>query len=328
MLDDVRRPPGRSGTGSVSTSAGSRSSPSWASSSDVHLGCLGEGLGKPLERRCETEVVERLAAGAAPPTGARPGVCATTSSRRSLVAARSSSALFVSSDRRSPRRIDVSACACLVVQFSGEPAPLELLSRNDAAQCVASDLARERSTAIDARFANCSASRRSALVNRGSGPILSCATRTPIGRSRCKRRRARGRRGAEASSDVLIHLGILQKRVDAFALPSFEHSPVFESTLEVPTARGRRALTVSRGDAKRPRGRRGMATTRADQLAQAGRPTRSSNGWRLGRRGPRRSRSATRAGATRTWPIRRTARSRLRRRPAPRATRRAPRPRR
>ena len=166
----------------VSTSGGRRSSPSCASSVDSDVGRFGERLHESLERRDRPEVVERL----------RPqldGQAADVLQRRhdelTQVGGgfRSSSESPASSTARRPSRIDVSAwpvssCSSRARRRRSSSWPPTM--RRSASRATR----RERSTAIAARSANCSASRRSALLKRWSRPSLSCATSTPIGTSR------------------------------------------------------------------------------------------------------------------------------------------------
>ena len=164
----------------VSTSGGIRCSPSWPRGR-ADPARLRERLHEALERRDETEVVERLRSQLHRES---PHVLKRRDDERAQVRRQPSpSSPGVPPRQRRPSRIEVSACP--VSSCSSRASRRRSTSCPETTRRSESRATRrERSTAIAARFANCSARRRSALLKRGSRPILSCATSTPIVRSR------------------------------------------------------------------------------------------------------------------------------------------------
>jgi hypothetical protein len=160
--------------------------------------------------------------------------------------------------------------AGLVVQLPGEAAPLHLLSSDDAAKCVTRDLPRE----ID---------RDRGAVRELLGEPEVRAGESGIGADLVVRDEHADRsitseeryvetgRRAQPSGNVLVHLRILEKRVDALASSALEHSSCLRVTLEV-ADRGEiaRAFAVRRGDSQALAGRQGDRDEAcADQLAEA-----------------------------------------------------------
>src|SRR5439155_26223113 len=77
-----------------------------------------------------------------------------------------------------------------------------------------------------ARAANVSASRKSSWEKRGSGPSLSWISSTPIAWSGDQRYPHAGA-GSELPRHLLVHLGIVDHRVDALAPAALEHGTAF-----------------------------------------------------------------------------------------------------
>ena len=168
---------------------------------------------------------------------------------------------------------------CLVVQLPCEPASLELLARDDAAKRIPGDPARE----IDGdggAIGELLGESQIGAGETGVGADLVVCDQHPDRPLTCKQRHVEAGRGADPARDVLVHLGILEQRVDSLAAAPLSTRAVFESPLERVTrmqARPRPLRRQLRSAGASPAGS-AIATRRAPINSRSRVATRSSNG--------------------------------------------------
>ena len=242
-------PPGRCGR------ARSRPRPAAASSPSVrlHVAPSMPGLlartsppaarapGRARSRRAPWAAARRRA-------GGRPAASATISARSSVVGLAAAS--FVAAPPR-PLQAEQDRgqrLARLVVELAGEPRAARAPGPRRPAGARRAATRSARSTATAARAAKVSASRRSSSVKRGSAAALVVrgdhADRA--GRATSQRHEQAGAQ-PEAAGDLLVDLGVVERRVDALAAPPLEHAAALRAR---PAAR----YVPRSSSALRPRG--------------------------------------------------------------------------
>ena len=276
-----------------------------------------------LERRDESEVVERLRPQL---HGETPDVLKRRDDELTEVGGglpQVSSGLPASSTARRPEQDRCQRLARLVVQLACEASPLELLAGDDAAQRIPGDTPGKvdrdrrpvRELLGEPQVSAAEAGIRAELVVRDedadrSVPGQAAARRDP------SRRRGVGRRPGSTS-------GSSSSESTRSLRPRSSTRPVFESrSSSLIAVRDRlAAFAVRRRDPQASPAGSAMATRRAPISSRSRRRNKVEQRaeLELADESARRSRSAIRAAATRTSPIRRDARSRPRRRPARRA---------
>ena len=252
----------------------------------------------------------------------------TTSSRSSRAASARSAVRGRLLDRLQPEQDRGERLPRLVVQLAREPAALELLRRDDAAERVALDARRE--VGGDRRPGR--ERLRDPQVGVGEARV---GAELVVDRDHADRAVAGEQRHVEAgrrahpARGVLVGLGVVDQRVDALAAAPLQDAPGLRQRRERQTHEPVGALAVGGLDPQR------RPSASAARSRRAARPAARAAGWRraaaaaAGRarwRARSRPRSATRAGATSASPTRTAGRSRSRRRPARRAAGRGPRP--
>ena len=163
---------------------------------DVDVGLLGERLGEPLERGNEAEVVERLGPAARRRGGGRPGASSTTSSRsasRPRALGRSSTTPRSTAGRAGSRSAPGRSRRAAHGRAAAARAPAP---RRPGEARRARRAARDRSRAPRAAANDLGEPDVVVAEARRRATFLSCATRTPIARSRSDQRHVEPRSGA------------------------------------------------------------------------------------------------------------------------------------
>ena len=275
---------------------------------------LGEGLDRVARAQARARSRRAPSVAARPRAGARPAASRPRARAALRPPSRSSLVLRGSSSDRQAEQDRRQRLTGLVVQLAREPPPLELLGLDDAPERVARDPLRQ-SIATAARAANALGDPEVLVGEPRVAPALSCATMTPIGRSRTTSgtqspvRAPMRRASAWSTSGSSISESTRSLRRRSSTRPLFDRA----GASVTPTTRRRPRRPPPRSRSRRPVAGSAIVTSRASISSRRRTATSSSSrGARSRSRARSPPRSATRAGATTVSPTRTAGRSRSR----------------